>query len=307
MATTAPRLDQAVGFIKTHQNPDGGWGYEPRRASLVEPSAFSVLALHARGDSPEAGRGLAYLKSNQKDSGAVGTGPLDPEGSWMAYAALLAFHALGAGPEEQRLKAWILGFEDASDRFTKEEIASIAARFRYDASIRGWPWTPRTTAWVEPTALFILGLRHAGVPATEKRIRSGVDLIIDRRVPSGGWNFGNPFSSSFELEASTMSTALALSALGAAGVPESRPEARAGIRYIARAMNGDISTASLAWLLLAAKSFPSGAPFLAGLTARLARLQRSDGSFRGNLFETALACLVLGDAPILRPLRPGDP
>jgi hypothetical protein len=307
MATTAPRLDQAVGFIKTHQNPDGGWGYEPRRASFVEPSAFCVLALHARGDGPEAGRGLAYLKSCQKDSGAVGTGPRDPEGSWMAYAALLAFHALGAGPEEQRLKAWILSFEDASDRFTKEEIASIAARFRYDASIRGWPWTPRTTAWVEPTALFILGLRHAGVPANEKRIRSGVDLIIDRRVPSGGWNFGNPFSSSFELEASTMSTALALSALGAAGVPESRPEAQAGIRYLARAMTGDISTASLAWLLLAAKSFPSGGAYLAGFTARLARLQRSDGSFRGNLFETALACLVLGDASILRPLGPGDP
>jgi hypothetical protein len=307
MATTAPRLDQAVGFIKTHQNPDGGWGYEPRRASLVEPSAFSVLALHSQGDGPEAGRGLAYLKSCQKDSGAVGTGPRDPEGSWMAYAALLAFHALGAGPEEQRLKAWVLNFEDASDRFTKDEIASIAARFRYDASIRGWPWTPRTTAWVEPTALFILALRHAGVPAAEARIRSGVDLIIDRRVPSGGWNFGNPFSSSFELEASTMSTALALCALGAAGVPESRPEAQAGIRAIGRAMSGDISTASLAWLLLAAKSFPSGEAYVAGLTARLARLQRSDGGFRGNLFETALAYLVLGDASILRPLRRGDP
>jgi hypothetical protein len=58
---------------------------------------------------------------------------------------------------------------------------------------------------------------------------------------------------------------------------------------------------------LAAKSFPSGEAYVAGLTARLARLQRSDGGFRGNLFETALAYLVLGDASILRPLRPGDP
>ena len=307
MATTTLRLDQAVGFIKSHQNPDGGWGYEPRRASVVEPAAFCVLAVHARGDRPEAARGLAYLKACQKDTGAIGIGRQEPEGNWMAYAALLAFHALGAGPEEQRLKDWILGFEDASDRFTKEEISSISARFRYDASIRGWSWTPRTTAWVEPTALFILALRQAGVPATEERIRSGVDLIIDRRAPSGGWNFGNPFSSSFELEASTMSTALALSALGAAGVPESRPEARAGLSYLARAMNGDVSTASLAWLLVAMKSFPSGAPVLSKLTPRLARLQRSDGSFRGNLFETALAYLVLSDASILRPLRPGVP
>jgi hypothetical protein len=307
MATTELRSDQAIGFIKAHQNPDGGWGYEPRRASVVEPAAFCVLALHAHASGPEAGRGLAYLKSCQKDSGAVGTGPRDPDGTWMAYAALLAFHALGAGAEERRLKDWALGCEDASGRFTKEELASIKARFRYDASIRGWPWSPRTTAWVEPTALFILALRRAGVPAAEKRIRSGVDLILDRAVPSGGWNFGNPFSSSFELEASTMSTALALCALGAAGVPESRPEIRAGIRFMARILSGDVSTASLAWTLLALKGYPSGAPVLSGLAPRLARLQRSDGSFRANLFETALAFIVLAEAPILHPIRPGAP
>jgi len=307
MATPALRTDQAIGFIKAHQNPDGGWGYEPRRASVVEPAAFCVLALHERGDGPEAARGLAYLKSCQKDNGAVGTGPRDPDGNWMAYAALLAFHALGAEPEERRLKDWILNFEDASDRFTKEQVATIAARFRYDASIRGWPWTPRTTAWVEPTALFILALRYAGVPSIATRIRSGVDLILDRAVPSGGWNFGNPFSSSHELEASTMSTALALCALGAAGVPEARPEIRAGIRYLARTLGGDISTASLAWFLLAMKGFPSGAPYLTGLTPRLVRLQRSDGSFRRNLFETALALVVLSEAPILGPIRAGAP
>ena len=298
---------QAIGFIKAHQNPDGGWGYEPRRASLVEPTAYCILALHAREESLLAERGLAYLKSCQKGSGAVGIGPHDPDGNWMAYAALLAFHALGAGPEERRLRDWILGFEDAADSFSKEQVATIKARFRYDVSIRGWPWTPRTTAWVEPTALFLLALLHAGVSSAAKRIRSGVDLILDRAVPSGGWNFGNPFSSSYELEASVMSTALALTALGAAGVPESRPEVRAGIRYLSQALSGDISTASLAWVLLAMKSYPTGEPFLTGLTARVARLQRSDGGFRGNLFESALAFLVLTGAPILSPFSRGGP
>jgi hypothetical protein len=305
MAIPVFRPDRAIGFIKAQQNPDGGWGYGPRRVSLVEPTAFSLLALHARGNGPEAGRGLTFLQSCQQENGAVGTRPGDAEGNWMAYAALLAFHAFGAGPEERRLKDWVLDFEDASNRFTKEEIASIAARFRYNPGIRGWSWTPRTTAWVEPTALFILALLRTGVPVTAKRILSGIDLIIDRAVPSGGWNFGNPFSGSYELEASVMSTALALSALGAAGVPEDRPEVRAGLRYLSRALAEDISTASLAWLLLAMKSYPEGAPVLAGLKDRLARLQRSDGSFRGNLFETALAFLVLGEARILYPLGPG--
>jgi hypothetical protein len=307
MSTPPFRPDLAIGFIKAHQNPDGGWGYEPGRASVVEPAAFCALALHALGEGREAERGLAYLRSCQKGTGAVGAGPRDPDGNWMAYAALLAFHALGAGPERRKLADWILGFEDASGAFTKEQVASIKARFRYDVSIRGWPWTPGTTAWVEPTALFILALRRAGVPAADGRIRSGIDLILDRAVPSGGWNFGNPFSSSFELEASTMSTALALCALGAAGVPESRPEIRAGIRFMARILSGDVSTASLAWTLLALKGYPSGAPVLSGLAPRLARLQRSDGSFRANLFETALAFIVLAEAPILHTIRPGAP
>ena len=102
-----------------------------------------------------------------------------------------------------------------------------------------------------------------------------------------------------------MSTALALAALGAAGVAESRPAVRSGLGFLEAALGGDISTASLAWALLALKSFPSGAPRVAGATARLARLQMKDGSLRGNIFETALSYLVLNDAPILYPVRGG--
>ena len=94
---TDPRLSRALDFIKAHQNPDGGWGYEPGRRSLVEPTSFCVLALLARGESAAAGRGLSFLRSCMKSSGAVGIDPKDPEGSWMSYAALLAFHAVGRG------------------------------------------------------------------------------------------------------------------------------------------------------------------------------------------------------------------
>jgi len=262
-----------------------------------------ALALHTGGDKAGATRGLGFLKACQKDSGAIGIGPRDTDGSWMAYAALLAFHALGpGGTEAERLKSWILSFEDASGQFTKEDLAAAATLNRYDASIPGWSWTPHTTAWVEPTALFIIALIRAGVPATEKRIKSGVDLILDRRVPSGGWNFGNPYSKSYELAASTMSTALAMVALGAAGVPEGRPAVGAGMRFLDRSLAEDVSTASLAWILLAMKTYPSGAAQVPGIAARLARLQTDDGGFHGNLFETALAFLVLSDAPILRPV-----
>ena len=96
-----------------------------------------------------------------------------------------------------------------------------------------------------------------------------------------------------------MSTALALAALGAAGVPGSRPAVGEGIRYLTGSLTGDVSTASLAWTLLALKSYPAGASKIPAVTKRLAGLQAADGSFRRNLFETALASLVLDDRSML--------
>ncbi|MCJ7486887.1 MAG: hypothetical protein MUQ25_12085 [Candidatus Aminicenantes bacterium] len=296
---TTDAIRRAIEFLRSRQNPDGGWGYRPGGDSLVEPTGLCLVALFSRGDKIAVGRGLDFLKACLKESGAVGINPRDPEGSWMAYAALLAFRDLGAATEERRLTDWILSFEDASGRLSPDNIKAISNDYRYDASIRGWPWTPNTMAWVEPTALFIIALVRSGVPPTHKRIRSGISLILDRKVPSGGWNFGNPYSKSHELEASFMSTAIALAALGAAGVPGSQPAIGEGIRFLARGLAGDVSTASLAWILLALKSYPNGASMIPGTAARLAHLQAVDGSFRLNLFETALAYLALSDPAIL--------
>ncbi len=303
---TDARTSRALAFIRANQNADGGWGYWPRGMSFVEPTAFSLIALDPKDDQPRRKAGLGFLRSCQKGNGALGIDAAAAEGSWMSYAALLAFHALGASEEKRRLQDWILRFEDASGRFTKNEIAVTKARYRSDPTIPGWPWTPGTTAWVEPTALFILALVRCRVPLLDKRIQSGVDLLLDRRVPSGGWNYGNPFSLSYELEASTMSTALALAALAAAGLTERVAAVNAGLRYLEVCLRSDVSTASLCWALLALRGFPSGAGLAAGVESRLAGLQRSDGSFRGNLFETALASLVLDKSQILGPAAGAD-
>jgi hypothetical protein len=302
MTMTSARLSQAVDFIKTRQNPDGGWGYGQGRMSLAEPTGLCVLALHQAGDRARAARGLEFLRSCQKESGGVGAYPQAAEGSWMAYAALLAFHVLApGGPEERRLSDWILGFEDASGLFSQDDLAAVAARYGYDASIAGWSWSPRTTAWVEPTALIVLALIQSGHPPGAERVKDGLDLILDRKVASGGWNYGNPRSGPHRLEASTMSTALALAALGAAGVPESHPAVSAGLRVLGEWLAGDISTASLAWTVLALRAYPGLSPRAPAATVRLAALQRDDGGFHDNLFETALAFLVLSEAPILKP------
>lgn len=291
MNTDAVR--RALGFIRTHRNPDGGWGYRPGRRSLVEPTGLCLTALAAGGGGEGASAGLDFLRSCRKSSGAVGIDPTDPEASWMAYAAILAFDAFGAADEARRLAEAALTMEDASGRFTADEVSSIAMTYRYDAAIRGWPWTPGTTAWVEPTALFMIALVRAGISPEHERLRSGVRLLVDRRVRSGGWNFGNPYSQTQELEATPLSTALALAGLGAAGYPGQRAAVREGLRYLAGALAGDVSTIVLAWSALALECYPLEGPERPDPVARLAALQAESGGFRDNLFETALAALVL--------------
>ena len=226
------RLSRAADYIKAHQNSDGGWGYEPGRTSLVEPTGSPSPSTPA-ASAAVAGR----LRVSQKMPKSLGSHRHQPRGRRReldGLRALLAFHGLGASDEEGSSGngSWPSRTPRAvSPGRHRGDLRASATTLRSRAG-RGHPGRP---AWVEPTALFILALVRSGVPPAAKRIRSGIELILDRKVPSGGWNFGNPYSQTFELEATAMSTALALAALGAAGFPESRPAVGGGIRISARA------------------------------------------------------------------------
>jgi squalene-hopene/tetraprenyl-beta-curcumene cyclase len=73
---------QAVRWLKTHQNPDGGWGetcrsYEEpdcrgRGENTASQTAWALLGLLASGEvsSPEVPRGIDYLLRTQQDDGS---------------------------------------------------------------------------------------------------------------------------------------------------------------------------------------------------------------------------------------------
>lgn len=290
---------RAADFLVRGQNPDGGFGYRLASRSLVEPTAFCALALATSGKTQESQRAMAFLKRCQGVDGSVGLDAEEPEGNWMAYAALLAFQGLGAIEEARRLKEWGLAFVDASSRLPPASIAAIKADFRFDASIPGWPWTAGTSGWVEPTAMFVIALLRAGVPTSHPRIQQGTALILDRRIPSGGWNFGNPFSGSYPLEPNLLSTALALTALAVAGIGETHPAVQGGIQFVRGRFRGPVSVVSLCWNCLALRTFPSANAMVQEMRSRLSGLQGGDGGFRGNPFETALAVLVLKHPGVL--------
>ena len=82
----------------------------------------------------------------------------------------------------------------------------------HDTSIRGWSWTGNTHSWVEPTSLSIIALRIVG-QGTHIRVREGVRMLMDRQLPSGGWNYGNTLAFGTELYPQADCTGVALSAL----------------------------------------------------------------------------------------------
>ena len=286
-------LEKAIVFLEENQNADGGWGYWPGYKSYTEPTGLCLLALSFSGSSKGIKEGLDYLKKCQLDSGALGIGQHDTEGNWMSYAALLAFHASGAFEEEKGLKNWILGFYDGYNTIAPDVVESMYKEFRYDMTIDGWPWFGNTNSWVEPTALLISALTYGGIDPENARINSGLKLLMDRTNRKGGWNYGNPFVKGSYLDAYPLPTAIALLAMGVGGYTEEEPVVKRGISFLDQCRGEEMSIAALAWTLLAFNSYSTTKEKADNTMILLKNRQMSDGSFRANLFETALSYLAL--------------
>ena len=289
----ASPLEKAITFIEENQNEDGGWGYWPGHESYTEPTGLCLLALKCSGSKNGFKNGLAYLKRCQLDSGGVGINEEDKEGNWMSYAALLAFHALGASKEEERLKKWILSFYDGYNNISPDIVESMYQEFRFDMTIDGWPWFGNTNSWIEPTSLFIIALTYSGVEPQNQRISSGLKLLLDRTNKGGGWNYGNPFVKNAYLDAYPLPTSIALLAMGVTVYTEEEPVVERAVKFMDQCIGKEMSIASLAWTLLAFNSYSTTREKTYNILFIINKLQLSDGSFRMNLFETALAYLAL--------------
>jgi squalene-hopene/tetraprenyl-beta-curcumene cyclase len=110
---TDARVRRAVEWLERCQNPDGGWGEDPRSYddpawigrghSTASQTAWALIALHATGERSEAvERGLAWLASAQRQDGTwdepwyTGTGfPGDYYINYHLYRLIFPLMALG--------------------------------------------------------------------------------------------------------------------------------------------------------------------------------------------------------------------
>jgi hypothetical protein len=123
-----------------------------------------------------------------------------------------------------------------------------------DPALPGQAWFGETSAWVEPTAMAALARLAPPVEEADggEAVRQEVRRFLeDRRIESGGWNYGNPFAFGSHLLPLVIPTAKAALAMARAGAP--RPEA--SLAVMLRLLEDSPSRLSRGWAALALQAW----------------------------------------------------
>jgi hypothetical protein len=285
----SPAVEDGINFIISSQNQDGGWGYKPGQASIIEAASSSLLSLYAIGFREDfQQRAVEWLSNAQNSDGGWGINQWDHESSWQTAWALLALASNQADPEIIKVAMnWLLdfGFDPFEDNEAQEIIRE---QFNIDTNLNGWPWRTGEAAWIEPTALSLLALHSSGIDdQNNNRMQEAVRYLDDRRCVDGGWNFGNPVMFSKELPPRTYHTSLSILALSniAPGIIKDKD-----INTLLDLMNEEGRTLSIAFGILALKGLEQET---SQFENKLVSMQNSDGSWEGNVHQSAVALLAL--------------
>jgi hypothetical protein len=222
-------------------------------------------------------RGLDFLLDIQNPNGSWPAFKGDQrEGSGLSPLAVIALINNGemAFQTKHGLE-WLLNSKGKESHWLwRWKFRTSDTHVRFDPNKFGWPWMPGTCSWVIPTAFSIIALRQGLVcgkaDQVTVRIRRGVDMLLDRACPGGGWNAGNGIVYGVPMAPHLDATAIALLALGG----EERSGAfAAGLRWLERTAATCSAPWSLGWSILALDAYDRP---IEGLTSRLCTLKGLD-------------------------------
>jgi energy-coupling factor transport system substrate-specific component len=277
----------AEAWLRSAQNPDGGFGTEPGGDSSPELTGWAVLALEGAGSHPKSissgGKSaLTYLRSTASE--VTTTGDIE--------RTILALSAAGLDPA----------------RFNgRDLVRRLLARRGSDGS-----WSGQ----VNPTAFGVLALDAAGRRSGNSRSAAWLRANAN---PDGGWGFSAGASSDPD------STGAVLQALKAAGGGSAA--IRGGVAYLRANQRagggfaisgGPVNAQSTAWAvqgLLAAGQAPSRfrrggrspLDYLASVQARDGHYRYSGSSDQTPVWVTSQALLAASGRafPLPRVSAPG--
>jgi hypothetical protein len=238
---TAALVERLLSFSL----PDGGLPYYRGNGSSAEPTILAAIGLSVSGVPAERVKPLlAWVQGLQNADGSVGVDPGNrDQGVWLTALAAIVFHHFGLAENTKRALAFLLSLRSVT--------SAKDPKLRQDDTLTGWPWVPRTFGWVEPTAWSLIALGLSGLGG-DPRAEEGARFLLDRQIPSGGWNYGNPALGGKELLPFWDTTGLALVALHGHGDPK-----RVGVSLeLMEKSQGKIESLSgLSWAVLCLDGF----------------------------------------------------
>lgn len=292
-------ISTSARLLKQRQMKSGGWAYFGCTQESVEPTCLATLALASMAQSASV-RGMDFLQRSQLACGGWPVFRSDEEASWMTALALstAVMMNIDSNTCEPALQ-WLLlekGYE--SHWLWRWKFKTADRRVRFDTDKYGWPWSPGSCSWVIPTAFALVAIKQFTVchrtAASEKRIRIGVEMLLDRACVGGGWNAGNSVVYGIALKPHVEATAIALLALQ--DEPRSDTIQR-GLDWLWGEASTVESISSLAWSILTLFVYQQS---IQNLKERLARLTE-DGSGIGNNATLATAILALRCGEMIHP------
>lgn len=279
---------ESLDMLEGAQRADGGWAYFDRGDSAVEPTAMAVAGLyaHSRNDTAQR-RGMDFIRSLQQADGVIAPQPSQSEPSTLCAAAAAVLAVCGDESHRaaaRRVAEYLLSYDPAT--------SSRAPHIADDSTLRGFAWRPATYSWVEPTAYVMLLLSRLN-RRDHPRMAEARRMMLDRAVPTGGWNYGNSAVFDTPLEPAVMPTALALLALWDEEADPRGPAAiRLGIQYLKDHAADTPSVLSLGWLTMAlrARDIDVIAP------QRFGELLSTSKRSANSPWHRAVALLAMADA-----------
>jgi hypothetical protein len=256
MTTDPIVLSDLLAELALRQLPGGGWAALASSSQpAIEPTCYSAVAL---GSAPvgDIARAQEFLLRTQNPNGSWPVFPGDDqEGGWVTSLAVTALRDLvPAIPARLQGLHWVLNCAGKeSNWFWKWKFRTADRHVRFDPDKYGWPWFPDTVSWVVPTSFAVLALNQipcscGGLEQVTYRVNRGIEMLIDRACPGGGWNAGNAVVYGSALAPHADDTAIALLALHDR---TKEPIVQGSVDYLERVAATLTAPWSLAWAVLA--------------------------------------------------------
>ncbi len=239
-ATLDSEIDLCFKRIEERRLSSGGFSEHLHGLYRPDSTAWAVLALAMKeGHATSVDSGRKTLAANQLKDGRIAF-PAAQEVFWPTEIAVLAWH--GASQyNEAKNRAFKYILETTGTHFPHNPRDPVA----HDTSIRGWPWILATHSFVDPTAMTLLALDITG-QSGNPRFREATNMLMNRQLPHGGWNYGNTLVYGKELHPFVDTTGMALAAL--AGHVE-KEKISGSLRYLQAQAEQARTPLSLAWAL----------------------------------------------------------